>query len=149
MKQLHKDRLLKLAEHLERIPNKKFNLSSWIQTVNGPANQNGFTKHSCGTAACAVGYLPVVFPKYFEYNYLDSYSPRLRYKTKAVLDLDGFFGATHFFGLSEDQAFNLFMPSNYPRDRQGKTSVARRIRDFVNNPDKYDGHIPINTGIRK
>lgn len=73
MQEIHKERLLKLADFLETVPESKFDLTSFVSFPdNAPeictdekATEffvNKLTDHTCGTTACALGYCPLAFP---------------------------------------------------------------------------------------
>lgn len=137
MKSFHKKRLLKLASFLRTLPKERFNLEVITGLPKGSHAMKdeeqiveelaGFCKgKTCGSAACAIGWCPAVFPRDAKWE--------TRYGG-VVLKSDEWqenFGfAEEFFGLTEAQAVYLFDPSYYPCRRQGKISVANRIADFV------------------
>lgn len=144
MKQVYKDRLLKLATFLENVPRRKFNLSWFIDTKYDVLPSQDYLKEGfCGTTACAVGYCPVVFPRLFSYK-----KDRNRVGTdnyEIVLsrnqDIKGFTAAQEVFGISLDDLLYMFDPDSYNHRQRGPKSVARRIRTFV----KCDGKVPHNT----
>lgn len=118
-------RLQKLADFIEKVPRERFDLSIIAKT-----NTNGQlpTPKTCGTAGCAMGFTPCVFPKDIRYKRLYN-TPNLD-----VIDNDGcsnFDLAERFFGLTIDEASYLFLPDFYPKNRRGRVSVANRIRSFT------------------
>lgn len=150
MKRKHKERLLKLADYLEnKVEAKKFDLDYVVgNTTYGDVVDKKFTKHTCGTAGCAMGYMPEAFPRSFYYDVdeilnrmkIGIYSPTdcTIMKVKKVNgSADIFYDIREFFGLTGAQFENLFMPDAYASGRRGKVSVARRIRDLAYNPAKY------------
>lgn len=138
-KKCYGDRLLKLANHLEnwrkdkKVGHKEFNFST-ISTSE--------STDVCGSAGCAVGELPVVFPRHFKYDKIgeEAIAPVL----KKDNDLIDFAAAEVFFDLEKDDVYGLFAPnsqqslSNYyetlfkslPAYATPK-QVARNIRKFV------------------
>ena len=128
MKYFQKQRLLKLADFLESLPRGRFDLS-----IIAKYGDNGNTpaEKGCGTAACAIGWTPVVFPRACTYTpALCGYERELSVVSKETGSIDFNF-AEEFFGLNAAESNYLFMPDSYPESRRGKKSVAGRIRKFV------------------
>ncbi len=128
MKQIHIDRLLKLADHLEygQLGHKVFDFDSYNLDEHGKPCQ----ARSCGYAGCAIGECPVVFPEEWSFN--DYGYPRL--------NGHGASSAEIFFGISEDAFDHLFIPTGQSTERFGgvflnraatKEQVAANIRSFV------------------
>ena len=140
-----KDRLLKLAEHLEsgKLAHKRFDFRrinvDWVPGARTVESAIGY----CGTSGCALGELPIVFP--------DDWSFSASNKDKLVVDDRApntvFDRAQEFFELSEADCSALFAPES-PRawvgfdedefdDEPGlhgdasAKDVAQNIRDFV------------------
>lgn len=147
MQKIHKERLLKLADFLEnKVPNKHFNLSKIAVSGSVEFDQDLLTKAingekiKCRAAACAVGWLPAVFPRSFEWQKtfsllsLRAEASIIHKKTK---DSDAV-AASNFFGLTPHQCGYLFLPDNYRTMNPKKSTVVRRIRNFV----ESDGGIP-------
>lgn len=129
-------RLLKLARHLEKgkLGHEKFDFS----TINGSRSDGG-----CGTAGCAMGEFPVVWPKDWQWNKCGSVS---------LNGVDGGTrGAVKFFGIRQDEAEHLFIPyyqhpNNYQHpniygwimldNSATKEQVAANIRAFVRHQRK-------------
>ena len=120
MKTLHKNRLLKLAEHLKiKRGHARFDFRHIWRTIK------------CGTAGCAVGELPFCFPRSFRYdeaNYCDGGSSDL------------WVAVEEFFGLEKYEANHLFIPTEQnPRAFGGRAlgvratsvQVAQNIIEFV------------------
>src|SRR3990167_4454422 len=115
MQRKYRNRLLKLAAFLEKLPAEKFDISNWITKLG---NKNG-----CGTVACAVGWCPKIFPTnvklltrvvHFKCNKESPY---------------GFSGPAEFFGISVEQSFELFSEDSYQQDRFATPKdVAGKIR---------------------
>lgn len=58
------NRLVKLAQYLETIPDSKWDYGI-IREERGKIKVNGGVKLDCGTVGCALGYCPSVFPNKF------------------------------------------------------------------------------------
>jgi hypothetical protein len=118
MRSIHKKRLLQLAEHLEtgQLGHKDFTMRDWN---NGPYDEKG-----CGTAGCAIGECPIVFPKEWEFaSQYGGYFPLLRGQPSGSLVMES---VVKFFGNTTGVS-SLFAPtSNYTVAQQ-----AKRIRRFV------------------
>ena len=120
MKTLHKNRLLKLAQHLK--------------TKRGHARFNFnvvWEPFKCGTAGCAVGELPFCFPRYFKYD-------AEMYCSGGSLSL--WIAVEKFFGLENFEANHLFIPREQkPRSFGGcdlsidatAEQVAQNIIEFI------------------
>lgn len=132
MTALHKKRLLKLAAFLrEKVPDEHWNFYE-ISNLRGEQCEAyrriaSGKQQGCGAAACAMGWVPAVFPRTFTWD--RSGLPVLRTSSEAY--------ATNqeietFFGLSEDDRFYLFELRGY-RDYSNVTrrKVAARIESFV------------------
>lgn len=55
-----RNRFLRLASFLEALPNRKFNIYDWVRQKNRTGD--------CGSVCCAIGWLPVVFPRQWKYR---------------------------------------------------------------------------------
>lgn len=135
MKSFHKKRLLKLANFLESVPRKKFDLG--VVMVSGNIEQ---VEAKCPTAACACGYCPTVFPRSVTYKHTDTdfwgnSERKLKFDVTLKDDPNGNYVsmARKMFGLNYEEVEYLFHPFQYPADRQGPKSVAKRIKHFVEN----------------
>lgn len=130
------DRLRKLAQHLKegKLGHDKFDFSSYGHKIRSEESVN------CGTAGCAMGECPAVFPRQWEWNNI--FLPRLKAKSK-----NGFitmFAGMDFFRLDEDQYGHLFTPARQDTDIYGgeflldlatKDQVADNILAFC---DKFE-----------
>lgn len=125
MTQEHIDRLAKLAEHLEKgqLGHVRFDFS----TINDTESPH------CGTAGCALGELPIVWPNLWSWNYAGL--PTLKDVGESI-----FSGARIFFGLSSVETFHLFYPDEQLTDVYGgkdlddnatRYEVAANIRAFI------------------
>lgn len=132
---MNKERLLKLADHLEhgKLGHKVFDFTKL--NYNDISDEN-----RCGTNGCAIGECPIVFPEFWQFSKEYAYSPLLKSDHHFG---DSFSCATEFFEISFYDADYLFIPSEdddetNPEDSDGflnakstKEEVAARIREFV------------------
>ncbi len=138
-KQLGAQRLLALANALGASVDKKeykFNLDCWV----GDGSTTELNKHNCGTAGCAIGYCPVIFPDDWGYREKRSYDGGFFFETglkvnDVVAGKVGFEAATEFFGFGDDDGYDpsdtavfLFSPDSYDDDVD-VNDVIDRIRD--------------------
>lgn len=121
---MNKERLLKLATHLEsgKLGHKRFD----------------FAEISCGTAGCAMGELPFAFKSEWVQSkgcFEDEYSPKLRGSSGYWWD-----DVRSFFDVSKKEMYHLFYhgcqePDDLGGTRLGKDAtkeqVASNIRAFV------------------
>lgn len=135
---MNEERLLKMAEFLEALPPHKFDFSNYVHIGDkSPAAALAAPDEHCGTTACAVGWMPAVFPETFEWTNVTStwdrtpllphpigstswYWPEVESVIKDFLDL-------------EDVQYNfLFIPGDSPLDNLASArAVARQIREFI------------------
>ena len=138
MNAIHAKRLRKLADFLHTMPKEKFDFGT-IGLQHGlpplDALKAGHTR--CGTVACAIGWMPAVFPRVCKWSaptYFHRWLSVLSKKHKRVRD---FALAERFFGLSADEALYLFQPDHEFEGQRGLSSaasperVAQHIRRFV------------------
>ncbi len=144
MNKIGAGRLLKLADFLDMVHPSKFNLNEWVSGRKPDQMSEAPTKKGdCGTTACAVGWLPVLFPKSWSWRtpkaWYDSFgnmaNAEIHYKRWPNADLtqgQKLSAAADFFSIDYDDASELFMPDAY---RQGNATraktVAKRIRSLV------------------
>jgi hypothetical protein len=142
---MNKRRLLKLADLLEAdAENEKgvrFDLSAWARKDDGEGyfSMYGFSAKevvpvNCNTAACAWGLAAIsgAFKRqgvgYHIYPSSGVLVPTYKDKTEIH-------AAEDFFKISEEEAWFLFDPDEYPERKRtgaaGERFVAKRIRDFV------------------
>ena len=114
--EIHRDRLLRLAEHLERgrLSHEKFDYR--------------YVHSCCGTSGCAIGEMPAIWPDRF---YMRPYSTN--YHT--VYNQNGlhtYEAAAQFFAIPVEESRFLFS-SNYNNldSCASKEEVAAHIRSFV------------------
>lgn len=104
MEKIHMDRLNKLADFLDKLPDNRFDYRYFVG-----GNWRGEKDLSCGTTACAAGWACVLFPEILFLNddglpdLIDRKAPHASYALEVA------------FGLSEDEADVLFYPRVIPR----------------------------------
>lgn len=111
---MNTERLLVLADYLEKLPEERFNISYWQMVA-------------CGSIACALGhacYIPA-----FQEAGLKLWQGVPRYKIDS-----GITAGASFFGISRNKASELFLSAGYPASTKitAKT-VAEKIRRLVGN----------------
>lgn len=89
MKKIHKERLLKLYEHIQqpqkKLAHKRFDFGTF-NTVSASTNK-------CGTNGCMMGELPMLFPNKWEWH--DDKVLLIKGSSYSVnMDLSSFFGLT-------------------------------------------------------
>lgn len=149
MKQKYRpDRLLKLAEFLEeRVPTRAFDYGVVVHFGEHTDPMKVIENEGkCGTQACAMGWMPAVFPRTFKWSTgYGTIAPgaegQVQNRINGQVD---WYAMTDFFGISMDEAHFLFMPEwwgsitladkRYSNDLPSKArakTVARHIRRFV------------------
>lgn len=130
MKQFHINRLLKLADFLDKLPRKKFDYSTVVNGTDIPRKTL-----DCGSMSCAIGWCPVVFPKLVRYD-------KGFFGKNLVRPIGGpgdFMASSRaLFGLGVEETSGLFQPrdqhligeKNLPNAATPK-QVAKLIRRFV------------------
>lgn len=96
------------------------------------------TKNYCGTAGCAMGECPVVFPKDWEFGNSDYYGyVKLKKETSNInvemmSDVDiALKSSQKFFGITKIEADHLFMPDEQPPRLGGKCLLGNATRKMV------------------
>ncbi len=79
---------------------------------------------SCGTAGCAMGELPVIFPKLWKYDLKDSDDP---VKLRKDSSNDSFYDVERFFGLSKEERRHLFMPAMWEPTQKPELYGGKRL----------------------
>ena len=135
MKKFQIKRLEKLATFLDTLPKQKFNFGVVTDVSDDWTMQEALkTKdNSCGTVGCAIGWSPAVFPKVVQWkgkqaivrmrNPIDAMYPPLTAATVAV----------ELFGMTVDEAYEVFYPNNRLGDNATPKQVAKQIRKFIRN----------------
>ena len=142
MKKFHIDRLEKLYNFLGTVEPKKFDFSSWADTKTGETDMN-----VCGTTACALGWAGSM-PEFrkrglklgWEKSYWDSSKVRgeVYLYSDGAIDANGLEAGEKFFGLTEEEAEYLFIPTeDADADTIGYghmplTEYRKGLRKFIN-----------------
>lgn len=135
MKALHKNRLLKLAEFLDKLPKEKFDFSSVISKNEG----------KCGTICCAVGWLPTVFPRSWMWDFVAGDETHINVfrkvpngedtKSSHHWHCDFWVDVSKFFGMTEKEVEQLFFPEmDRPWDPDfmlGEEATANEVADSI------------------
>lgn len=154
MEKKYQDRLLKLASFLKTVKPSLFDLGDiltpqiiteqvydeytddyydeedYIYNIEGLKKQ----KEDCGTAACAIGYLPVAMPGHFKYIVKPNY---VQVRLRGRKSYDKIWSdVREFFNITADISDYLFMPGHYPMNYQGPLDVALRIERFARTGQK-------------
>ena len=122
---MNSKRLLKLADFLDTVPRKRFNLGLWQQYGFKPKAES-----ACGTVACAMGWACTIpsFKRAGLKAHKDDRYPIFE-------NQEGFSAAAKFFDISFPQAERLFSSSGYGNrfnsDAVTPKKVAKAIRNFV------------------
>jgi hypothetical protein len=140
MNQIQCDRLIRLADFIEKLPPERFDFSTWVGD-----EWEGKPDLSCGTTACAVGWASTM-PEFRALGLeLGPIGPHesMAYPRLVGSKVRGWSGAieacTTVFGLTESEAAFLFVARNDPEDNENDQlpedatakDVAARIRSFV------------------
>jgi hypothetical protein len=127
---MNKNRLLKLADFLETVPRKSFDMGDFGRF--GSAGENEPRKFSgkfdCGFAGCAIGWAAQgrLFPGLRYSNDGDTF-------TFQGDDADGFQIAERLFDIGAGGSMHLFSRAAYTAKNPRPQTVAKRIRKFVAN----------------
>lgn len=130
------DRLLQLAAFLEPLPPEKFDFRRIMTASDG---------HGCGSVACALGWLPAVFPNLVGWIKIGAppyFELVIRLHNKGGINPIDI--AEELFGITEHEAEVLFVPAcckdggwrvtddikRLPGNATAQ-AVAQQIRDFV------------------
>jgi len=117
-------RLMKLADFLETVPRKKFDIGMWV--TSRATEPEGDKPGECGFGACAMGW--AVHAELFE-GLSFALCDWPKYEGRIGLD-----AAQTLFDIHMDTAKHFFIADEYPGRRATPKQVAKRIRAFVANP---------------
>lgn len=139
MNQRQRERLEKVAQTLEAVNPRNFNLNDWFDRYNPETGRYQTTDearcelrkalkegHKCGTTACVAGYFPVIFPRSWHY---DCDVPKLIDDDFGTVES----GAREFFGITDAACNFLFYPTNYPVSHRNAKYAAKRVRAIIAN----------------
>ena len=121
-------RLLMLADFLETVPEKKFDINVWRRDKNSWDISDGNLITECGTVACAVGWacaLPEFQKMGLWYDLYPIYQiPGTEMKYEAWDAIQ------QFFDLDLGQSLYLFHSSAYGKVYGTRENVVSRIREY-------------------
>lgn len=131
-------RIPKLIEVLKRVPERRFDMIHIIRGMRHPEWKKGLEQAAegydnpiCDSAACAIGYLPAVFPTLCQW----SFSGKVVIDTPQIY-YQNFGAACIVLDIEEHEAEWLFLAGkNYPKYPITKQMVIDRLELFVYNPD--------------
>ncbi len=118
------DRLMQLAERLERIKGKNFSISSYGCCANLDNLVSRLAAGKPDTTACALGWCCVIWPNMWSFV---GGKPRLR----GHWDKSAFRCAGAFFQIGPVGVRYLFGVKGYEEGKASSKDVAYRIRDYV------------------
>jgi hypothetical protein len=110
-------RFNKMYNYLANLEAKKFTMKSF---VDGKVDELGVRKPFCQTKGCWSGYLPVVFPK--DWEFVEQIVPLLKKDTTQMYSKD----IASYFGLDEQEVLQLTVAKNYRK--ANLESVLRRMK---------------------
>lgn len=129
---MNKERLLKMADFLETLPPHKFDFADYVHIGSKfPAEALAAPEEHCGTTACAVGWLPAMFPEDFKWSETGN---RMSLVEVVPLDSPSFSerAIRVFLDISSDDYDFLFIPSSSTLGPNASAvQVAQQIREFV------------------
>jgi hypothetical protein len=115
---MNRQRLLRLADHLDTVPKELFNMRTWYTSYRG-----------CGTVACAAGHAAAV-PEFkdegFALETTDDCEKEPVYKGHT-----GFEACSAFFKLDFNTNQRIFTRYSYGEDDPTPKEVANRIREIL------------------
>jgi len=113
-------RLMKLADFLDTVPRKHFDMNIYVEgirTGDGEYKIDGLINHECGTSACALGWA-CTMPEFRKAGL------RLSGSMPIYKNWDEQSAAKRFFGITEKEAETLF----YSHWDAGPKAAATRCR---------------------
>lgn len=130
MTPVQRKRLKRYIAFLRKVPQEHFNMRYWV-TYNGILPTSGdvlcsLKNGTCGTAGCAIGWLPVYNPKVFKYGKASLYTNFNRVRLIANPRKSGANAATSYFGIEPEVASQIFVemdangPYAYPANWNSK-----------------------------
>lgn len=133
-------RLIKLADFLDELREDKFDFDTMCQIVKKPDD------HTCGTATCALGWCPNVFPNLVK-NQLLYNNPSIKRtiplfpnSTKDGTQVAQHSAAAEFFGIGIDECLSTFFNTEVYHCEDMKEikpgDVAKRLRSLAKKNDK-------------
>lgn len=117
---MNEERLLKLADYLETVPERAFNMAAW--------------RDECGTSGCALGHACEI-PEFAAIGLKIEFCRKARIYMPVLNGSHGYAAAEALFGIDGDEAEYLFNPWRYSFFKRcaeiTPQAVAARIREFV------------------
>lgn len=136
MKKVHRNRLRKLADYLDTVPRKKFDMKDYCINRNGGSRKRpGEAEkeiNNCGTVACAAGHGAVLFPRIARrHTYFDPF-------------IDDCFGL-----LWINEAWSFIFSDSWVDRQPTPKQAARRIRLFLDKglPKEWNYSTPVNKWV--
>lgn len=147
---MNKERLLKIAEHLEKgqLIHKHFDFNQYNSIQYNNRFSQEYNEKGCGTLGCAIGEFPAIFPNDWEFRPYNNFEflPRIIDTSDInfrLLTLPTFQEAQSYLDISEREAEILFTPQEKHIEIGNevlaglwegtitKEQVAGHIREFV------------------
>lgn len=127
---MNKIRLAILADFLDSVPPKKFNLESWRDSNSPFENRSdeALLDTDCGTTGCAIGYACAI-PE-LKAEGLSWQNGRWQ-NTPQYKNYSGWIAVEEFFDISNEVATALFSVFKYVPAQRGPRQVAARIRTYL------------------
>lgn len=140
---MNKERLLLLADFLEKMPEERFDYVSWVGY-----GWQGKPDLSCGTTACALGWATTIpelrdaglrlVKVYSRYDGSRSHTFVTSVEYPETYDaIDGnrysIMAAKEVFGINSLEANSLFVPDTFMHEESTAKDIAELIRYFVAN----------------
>lgn len=139
---MNKERLLKLADFLETVPDEHFDIGSWrngqVKDEPGAVTDTALVSHACGTTGCAVGWA-CAMPEFqaqglgFDLNkgyFSNTSGTPTFFCAETGETLRAWHAVRQFFDLKFWEDYHLFSGTRYEGQATAK-DVAVRIREFV------------------
>lgn len=131
---MNTERLQAWADGLRGVPETRFNIERWI---DGDPRDFEPIDSKCGTAACAAGWLPYLFPK--EWGYDDVNDPVLVESIREKFVVCSFNEVAKWLDAKEEVAYWICCPSAYNMDADEVTPniVADRLEELIAGSDEW------------
>jgi hypothetical protein len=123
------ERMELLLDVLKHVPRERFNMEHWVED---PSSLNAAAEATCGTVACAAGWL-AMDPRARAQGLtlrLDSIGSNI-FTTPTFNHEDSFRALASFFEITSFQAENLFHPRRYDGITITPKVVALRVRTMM------------------
>lgn len=125
-----------LAKIEKLVKPEKFNIRRYVtsrsRNLFGEDAIKELQDNTCKTAACAVGYLPIFYPKTFRYSgYSDMLIPTYKNSNSTIRACDD---SAHYFDLTDDEWGFLFADITEvvnPQFGKGKQGVINRLNHLL------------------